>query len=216
MIAQRAPSSEGPGFIVLSFIHSGRRVADFDERLGRGLAALHQSTATAFGFAHDGYCGITPQPNGWLGDWVSFYAERRLRFQLALAADTRNVSAPNRRAMEALIDKLPELLGDEEPPALIHGDLWTTNILAKDGRITGFIDPAVYYGHPEIELAYSTLFGTFTDPFFHRYHEICPISDGFFEVRRDIYNMYPLLVHVRLFGATYLGGIENVLDHHGY
>src|SRR5690606_31505376 len=101
-------------------------------------------------------------------------------------------------------------------PALIHGDLWTTNILAQDGRITGFLDPAIYYAHPEIELAFSTLFNTFDAPFFERYRQLRPLEPGFFETRRDIYNLYPLLVHVRLFGGGYVGALERFLRRFGY
>ena len=114
------------------------------------------------------------------------------------------------------IEKFSQHLGDwllePEYPALIHGDMWTTNILAARGRITGFIDPAIYYAHPEIELAFSTLFNTFGSEFFSRYHELRPIPPGFFENRRDIYNLYPLLVHVRLFGGGYVASVERILQ----
>ena len=89
--------------------------------------------------------------------------------------------------------------------------LWTTNILAQDGRITGFLDPAIYYAHPEIELAFSTLFGTFGQPFFTWYRQLWHMVPGFFEERRDIYNLYPLLVHVRLFGGGYVGAVDQIL-----
>lgn len=93
--------------------------------------------------------------------------------------------------------------------------MWTTNILAQGDRITGFIDPAIYYGHPEVELAFITLFGTFEQPFFDHYHEIRPISTGFFEERCDLYNLYPLLVHTRLFGGSYGTAIERTLHQFG-
>lgn len=96
---------------------------------------------------------------------------------------------------------LGDWLSEPEHPALIHGDAWTTNILASGSRITGFLDPAVYYAHPEIELAFMTLFNTFGAAFFRRYNAQRPIQAGFFETHRDIYNLYPLLVHVRLFGG---------------
>ena len=99
-----------------------------------------------------------------------------------------------------------------DQPSLIHGDVWTTNVLASSERITGFLDPAIYYADPEIELAFITLFNTFGRPFFQRYHELRPISTDFWEIRRDLYNLYPLLVHVRLFGGGYVGAVEQILD----
>ena len=94
--------------------------------------------------------------------------------------------------------------------------MWTSNILATGDRVTGFIDPAIYYANPEIELAFTTLFGTFGDWFFERYREINPIQPGFFHGRRDIYNLYPLLVHVRLFGGSYVNSVESTLRRFGF
>ncbi|MEJ2655490.1 MAG: fructosamine kinase family protein, partial [Acidihalobacter sp.] len=112
--------------------------------------------------------------------------------------------------------ELDEWLAEPERPSLLHGDVWTTNVLAVNGRITGFVDPAIYYGHPEIELAFTTLFGTFDQPFFARYQELRPIPAGFFEERRDIYNLYPLLVHVRLFGGSYVHSVDRTLRRFGF
>ncbi|MEL6151410.1 MAG: fructosamine kinase family protein, partial [Chloroflexota bacterium] len=117
-----------------------------------------------------------------------------------------------RKQIDRLAARLDEFIVEPEAPSLVHGDMWTTNVLAQNGRITGFIDPAIYYGHAEIELAYSTLFGTFGEAFFRRYTEIRPLADGFFEVRRDLYNLYPLLVHVRLFGGGYLSSVKRILS----
>ena len=94
--------------------------------------------------------------------------------------------------------------------------MWDGNVLCQNGRIGGFVDPAIYYADPEIELAFATLFNTFDRPFFDRYTEIRPISPGFFEERRHIYNLYPLLVHVRLFGGSYVNSVDGVLQRFGY
>ena len=93
--------------------------------------------------------------------------------------------------------------------------MWSGNVLTKDGRIAGFVDPAIYYADSEIELAFSTLFSTFGDAFFRRYDELRPLRPGFFEERRDLYNLYPLLVHVRLFGGSYVGSVERALARYG-
>jgi len=114
--------------------------------------------------------------------------------------------------IEKLAGKLERWLDEPEQPSLIHGDCWGGNILCRDGKVAAFVDPALYYADAEIELAFGTLFGTFGDSFFHRYRERRPLRPGFFEARRDLYNLYPLLVHVRLFGGGYLDGVERILD----
>ena len=118
--------------------------------------------------------------------------------------------------LERFSSRLDRWLHEPEYPSLIHGDVWTTNVLADDEQITGFIDPAVYYADPEVELAFTTLFGTFGDAFFARYQDFRPIRPGFFEERRDIYNLYPLLVHTRLFGGSYVHSVDSVLRRFGF
>ena len=113
--------------------------------------------------------------------------------------------------IDGLAGRLDGLLAAPDRPALIHGDMWGGNVLVKDGRIAGFVDPAIYYADPEIELAFSTLFSTFGEPFFRRYGEFRPLDRGFFETRKDLYNLYPLLVHVRLFGGGYVGSVDRIL-----
>ncbi|MDP6927871.1 MAG: fructosamine kinase family protein, partial [Rhodospirillales bacterium] len=117
--------------------------------------------------------------------------------------------------LERLAGRLSEWIDEPCEPSLIHGDMWGGNVLCADGRITGFIDPAIYFADAEIELAFTTLFGTFGDDFFARYNEHRPLKPGFFETRRDLYNLYPLLVHVRLFGGSYVNSVETTLRRFG-
>ena len=124
--------------------------------------------------------------------------------------------APVMARLEKFSRHLDTWLAEPDQPSLIHGDLWGGNVLAADGHISGFIDPAIYYANAEIELAFTTLFGTFSEPFFERYQEHRPLKPGFFEQRRDIYNLYPLLVHVRLFGGSYIGSVERTLTKFGF
>ena len=118
--------------------------------------------------------------------------------------------------LETLAARLDEYLEEPSAPSLLHGDAWTGNILSDGDQITAFLDPAIYYGHAEIELAFTTLFGTFSKPFFERYREIRPLVPGFMEVRKDIYNLYPLLVHVRLFGGGYQEQVDHILRRLGF
>lgn len=194
----------GPGrsFLAIDYLPPGRRIAGFEEALGRGLAELHQATsAQGFGFELDGYCGATPQPNGWLSDWVEFYGQRRLTHQFDLARQ-RGLSSADCALGQKLIARLPGLLGDPEPPALIHGDLWSGNLhVAPDGR-PSLIDPAAYYGHREAEIGMMELFGGFGARVYAAYEEVRPLQAGWRE-RVDLYSLYHVLNHYNLFGGGY-------------
>ena len=108
------------------------------------------------------------------------------------------------RRIERLAERLDDYLIEPAFPSLLHGDLWTGNVLTRSGRVAGFVDPAIYCGSPEIELAFGTLFGTFGEAFFEAYASAMPLEPGFHELRLSLYNLYPRLVHVRLFGSSYL------------
>lgn len=180
------------------------------------LAALHAITAPAHGLAEDTLIGGLHQPNPWHDSWIAFFREQRLLYMGNEARRVGRLPEPIFDRLTRFAGRLERWLAEPERPSLLHGDVWTTNVLAVGDRITGFLDPAVYYGHPEIELAFVTLFGTFERPFFTRYQEIRPIAPGFFEERRDIYNLYPLLVHVRLFGGSYVHSVDQTLRQFGF
>lgn len=180
------------------------------------LAALHSVRAPRFGLDRATLIGGLPQPNPWADSWVAFFRGQRLLHMADMALEERVMPAALHRRIRGFAERLGDFIGEPEHPSLLHGDVWTTNVLARNGRITAFIDPAVYYGHPEIELAFITLFNTFGTPFFDAYQALRPIAPGFFEQRRDLYNLYPLLVHTRLFGASYLNGVEHTLARLGF
>jgi fructosamine-3-kinase len=180
------------------------------------LAALHGVTAPAYGLEQATLIGGLHQPNPWTDSWLEFFREHRLLFMANEGLRTGRLPQSILPRLEKFCTRLDNWLVEPERPSLLHGDVWTTNVLAVDGKITGFVDPAIYYGHPEIELAFTTLFGTFDRPFFDRYQELRPIPDGFFEERRDIYNLYPLLVHVRLFGGSYVQSVDRTLRRFGF
>lgn len=179
------------------------------------LAELHNIRAPQFGLESDTLIGGLHQPNPWTPSWLDFFRAQRLLYMAGEAVRQGRMPQKMLARVETFAARLDRWLDEPEHPSLIHGDVWTTNVLAMNGRITGFIDPAIYYADPEIELAFTTLFGTFGDAFFQRYNEIRPLRPGFMEERRDIYNLYPLLVHVRLFGGSYVQSVDGVLSRFG-
>lgn len=179
------------------------------------LAALHAITAEAFGFDCDTVIGSLPQPNPWTKSWRDFFRDQRLLAFGARAHQSGHLPAAVLRKLEAFCSRLDGFIDEPAAPSLIHGDVWDGNLLCRGGRIAAFLDPAIYYADPEIELAFSTLFGTFGEAFFRRYREIRPLAPGFFETRRDIYNLYPLLVHTTLFGGHYAAAVDRTLSRYG-
>ena len=203
-------SEPSADFLVLELIEPGPRRPEFDEELGRGLAALHRSGAPSFGLDHDNFIGRLPQDNAPRADWEGFYLEQRLGAQLRRAEAEGRASAAMRRGFERLFERLGELLGPEEPPARLHGDLWGGNLhVDEEGRPT-LIDPAAYGGHREIDLAMMRLFGGFSERCFAAYAEAFPLAVGH-EERVSLYQLYPLMVHVNLFGGGYAGSVERAL-----
>lgn len=180
------------------------------------LAKLHTLTAPAFGLERDTLIGSLHQPNPWTDSWLDFFRQHRLLVMTHEGVRAGRLPHSFLPRLERFSDHLDRWLMEPERPSLLHGDVWTTNVLAEGDRITGFVDPAIYYGHHEIELAFTTLFNTFGEPFFARYQELRPLPPGFFEERRDIYNLYPLLVHVRLFGGSYVSSVDRTLRRFGY
>jgi len=198
-------------FLVLELVATGAPGRDFDEQLGRGLAALHRRGAPGFGLDHDNFIGSLPQANAAATSWPEFYRARRLEAQLRRAADQGRASSRMRQGFDRLFRVLAELCGPAEPPARLHGDLWGGNLLCDDDGAPCLIDPAVYGGHREIDLAMMRLFGGFGGRVFDAYDEAWPLADGHQE-RVSLYQLYPLMVHVNLFGGSYLGSVEAALE----
>jgi fructosamine-3-kinase len=196
-------------FLLLELLEPGRPRPDHDELLGRGLASLHRSgAALEYGLDRNNYIGSVPQLNDPRPDWPAFYRDCRLTPMLARAG--AQLSSALRRRFDRLLDRLPELCGPAESPARLHGDLWSGNLhLDSSGRPV-LIDPAVYVGHREIDLAMMRLFGGFSARVFSAYAETWPLAEGWAR-RVDLYQLYPLLVHVVLFGGGYVGSLEAAL-----
>jgi fructosamine-3-kinase len=196
-------------YLLLEFISSARPQPAYWERFGEQLAALHAHTGSAFGLPYDNYIGSLEQRNTPTDNGVLFFIESRLQVQAGLAFYNGQLPKNLYDKFTALYERLPELLPAERP-ALVHGDLWSGNVLVDERGACCLIDPAVHYGLREAEVAFTKLFGGFEDTFYGAYESAFPLAPGFAQ-RVELYNLYPLLVHLNLFGSGYLSGIERVL-----
>lgn len=201
----------GPACLVLEWIERGARARDYAEQLGVGLARLHRAAAPSFGLDHDNYLASLRQENQPANHWGSFYAERRIGALTERAAQRGELPQALRKQIELLLKRIPDLVGPEEPPARLHGDLWSGNVLCDSAGAPVLIDPAVYGGHREIDLAMMRLFGGFSEAVFDAYDEAFPLSPGHAE-RVPLYQLYPLLAHVNLFGSAYLPQLSHCIE----
>lgn len=199
VIASESPTDNRPGFLLMEFIPEGGNGDSFT--FGAELAKLHQTTTETFGLDSDNYIGSLPQSNRKHDDWSLFFTEERINPQLKRAIDSGKIDAGILKNWEQLSGKQDELLPPCKP-SLVHGDLWSGNYLFDESGKGVLIDPAVYYGHPEMDLAFSKMFGGFSSDFYSGYESITKLEPGF-DDRKEIYNLYPLLVHVNLFGGHY-------------
>ncbi|HEX4338453.1 MAG TPA: fructosamine kinase family protein [Polyangiaceae bacterium] len=213
VVAVSQEGAEEP-YLVLELLESRPRVRDFDERFGRGLAALHRSGAPRFGLEYDNFIGRLPQSNRAHPTWAEFYRDERLLPQLEMARRARRATARMERGFETLFARLPELVGPEEPPSRVHGDLWGGNLHVDDVGGPCLIDPAPHGGHRELDLAMMCLFGGFSSRVFDAYAEAFPLSPGEPE-RVALYQLYFLMVHVNLFGGSYGASAESALASYG-
>jgi len=199
-----------PDFLALELLSPSSRRRSFDEELGRGLATLHRSGAPSFGLDHDNFIGSLPQSNRAHAKWPDFYRAERLEPQLARAVDAGRATSAMKRGFERLFARLDDLTGPAEPPARLHGDLWSGNLHEDEAGAPCLIDPAVYGGHREVDLAMMQLFGGFSARTLAAYDEAFPLAPGADE-RVALYQLYPLMVHVNLFGGGYAASVERVL-----
>lgn len=215
----RVPGEPLPGgddgvgrFLIMEAIPTGRPGGSFFETFGRRFARLHRATrGRRFGFDHDNYIGSTPQPNPWSESWVDFYREHRLGFQLELARSRGLSDAELDRLGDRLLERLGEWIDlPAEPACLLHGDLWAGNYLADEAGEPVLIDPAVYRGHREADLAMTRLFGGFEPAFYRAYEAEWPLPPGS-EARLALYELYHLLNHLNLFGRSYRGRAVAIL-----
>lgn len=216
--AIRVPRDPQPGhtghtaFLLMEAIPAGRPGRTFWEDFGRRFARLHRTTEhERYGFPHDNYLGGTPQPNDWTEDWAEFFRTHRLGHQLDLARQRGRSTAELDRLGDRFLDRLDHYLDvPDEPPCLLHGDLWSGNQMADEAGDPVLIDPAAYYGQREADLAMTALFGRFDDRFYRAYEDEWPLPPGTAQ-RQEIYQLYHLLNHLNLFGSSYLDGCLRIL-----
>ncbi|KOR30035.1 hypothetical protein TI03_00620 [Achromatium sp. WMS1] len=203
-------SNAGQAYLVLECLDFGQAPMNAAKQAGYLLANLHQEHNSDFGWQYDTFIGSTIQHNTWNADWIDFWRQHRLGFQLSLAARNGHGGRLQTRG-EYLLDVFPALLDHTPSPSLLHGDFWRGNLNYGQDGFPIIFDPATYYGDKEADLAMTELFGGFPGEFYDAYREIWPLLPGY-PVRKTFYNLYHVLNHLNLFGGGYLGQARGMID----
>ena len=208
--AVRAVGEDGSSaFVAMEWLEFGGQSGAVERQLGNQLAELHRTAKDRFGWHRDNTIGLTPQRNPWSDNWIDFFREHRLRYQLQLASDN-GFGGELQAAGARLLKRLPTYFDGYEPAAsLLHGDLWGGNWSACDGAPVIF-DPAVYFGDRETDLAMTRLFGGFGRAFYDAYNKAWPLERGH-DQRLHLYQLYHVLNHLNLFGSAYLGRAQTLI-----
>lgn len=210
-------TDQGCPFLLLEFIRENTKIPGFWECFARRLAAMHQAGTEPFtkggtyGFFRDNYIGASHQCNKAADSWIDFFRECRLTPQLKAAA--RYFEPEDLKKADRLLDRLESILTEPEYPSLLHGDLWAGNFITGNDGTAWLIDPAVYVGHREADLAMTELFGGFPPAFYDAYRKAAHLQPEY-EKRRDLYNLYHLLNHLNLFGSSYLPSVKRVIRYY--
>lgn len=197
-------------YLLTEFLAGGKKQPNYWENLGIGLAHLHLTQRETFGLESDNFIASLYQNNPDTDDWLDFFIEQRLEPLLGKAYFDRLIPLDFLKKFQEIYPKL-EGIFPKEKPSLVHGDLWSGNVIPTDSGEPSLIDPAIYFGHREMDLAFSRLFGGFDRQFYDSYESALPLEPEF-ESRIGVYNLYPLLVHLNLFGEAYLPGIQKIIN----
>jgi fructosamine-3-kinase len=203
-------------FLLMEYIKSTTRSKHFDENFGRAFARLHKFVGECFGFYEDNYIGSTPQKNipndDERNNWIKFYFNKRIMFQFRLLEKAGYADEKLRKGIKNIEDNIEKILsGSENIPSLLHGDLWSGNYITDENGEACLIDPAVYYGNREADLAMTKLFGGFSSAFYKAYNEEYPLPDGY-DYRENVYKLYHVMNHLNLFGGGYYSHTISLLN----
>lgn len=215
VIAYAEAEENAPAYLILEWVESAPKVnlRLYAERFGQALAALHRVTSATFGLDHDNYIGEMPQANPPTVSWAAFYRDQRIIPQMQIAQKRGYLPLYREARLWDLVERIEEFLGRaDEPPALIHGDLWDGNFFAAAGDQPILFDPAVFYGHREMEIAFAQMFNGM--PFYlDSYNEAYPLDTGYHE-RRALLQLYHMLVHLNHFGERYGSGVDDICNYY--
>lgn len=201
---------ENYSFLLLEFIESNKSKDDFWEKFGEQLARMHQISNTHFGLNHSNYIGSLKQENTPHTNWTYFYISQRIMPQIKIAVDSYKLPNSIIQKTDTLYNHIENHFHNEAP-TLLHGDLWSGNYMVDSSGLPALIDPAVYYGNREMDIAMTLLFGGFNQKMYDAYQEVFPLQNDWKE-RMEIWQLYPLLVHVNLFGGSYIKRLESILE----
>lgn len=197
--------------LLLEWIDEGERDEGFWKTFGEQLAALHQVSNEYFGLSEDNYMGSVPQSNSPSDNWIDFFMLNRLEPLVKKCVLQKQLSPKHQSQFEVLYAKLKLVFNDAQRPSLVHGDLWSGNFICNQRSEPVLIDTAIYFGHPSMDLAMTTLFGGFHPDFYESYQYYSPLPLNYKD-QWDVCNLYPLLIHLHLFGSSYLRQIERILN----
>jgi protein-ribulosamine 3-kinase len=201
----------GYQFLLLEWIREGARTAAFWKKFGEQLATLHKVTHEHFGYTGNNYMGSVPQSNRPTDNWADFFILERIEPLLKQCGDKQLLPTAYRSGIEKLYPLLPGIFSDEIKPSLLHGDLWSGNFICDENSEPVLIDPAVYFGHPSVDLSMTTLFGGFSQDFYQAYNDHFSFPSNYKE-QWDVCLLYPLLIHLFLFGKSYLPAIGQIIN----
>lgn len=202
-------TSINSGFLIIEYLQKENKTQTFWQNFGRSLAHMHKQTHAQFGMGHDNYIGSLKQSNSFKNSWADFFVSERIVPLVASANEKGRLDIDTVKMFEKLCYKIPELFPNEVP-ALLHGDLWSGNYFCSNSNTPCIFDPAMYYGNREMDLAMMQLFGGFHIDTFKAYQEIYPLESKWKE-RVDLCNLYPLLVHVNIFGGNYVKQTKQIV-----